>query len=286
VLTVVQRGGATREKPPEVVRGYASRLPWVWDGLCFAVPFNDSTRDAARDLVANAAPSGTSGLVWTRDNRGNPAALLDASSYVDYPDNPAHNKPSTQITVYVRLRRAGTSDPSGGIFGKKLAAGTASFQYLSWALYESDSLANALQGEVSVGATSLIIQSDSVYVTNTTDWVSVFLRWRTGQALRLDVLGERGEVLGTAIDDVTASGTILYDAGTPIRFNTSDLATQNFYGAYSQGMVWSRVLTDVELRALVADPYGWYSPRRETIGVSSPYPLFGGQSFMREVPSG
>jgi hypothetical protein len=46
---------------------------------------------------------------------------------------------------------------------------------------------------------------------------------------------------------------------------------------YSQALMWSRKLGGAEVQALVADPYGWYSPRRATVITSSPYVLpFGG----------
>jgi hypothetical protein len=288
VLTVVQRGGATREKPPEVVRGQASRLPWVWDGLCFAVPFNDPTRDSARDLVYNVAPESVFGtLDWQRDNRGNPALHLDPSSFIDYPNTPAHNKPSTQLTAYVRFRRAGAGDVAGGIFYKIydfFAPGSSTG--VSWGIQHDDAGDNTLGANVGVGAT-INYWKDPAYVTNTTDWISVALRWRSGAAPTMDILGERGNVISTSSFGSTLTGTIPYASGDfPIRLNSQDNDGVSYNVAYSQALVWSRRLTDTELQALVADPYGWYSPRRETIGLSSPYPLVGGQSFVRQVSTG
>jgi hypothetical protein len=101
-------------------------------------------------------------------------------------------------------------------------------------------------------------------------------------------MGERGQVYQTLDLGSTVTGSLSYP-GTPqpLRLNTSSGPASGTYQAHwSQMLVWSRRLTDTEVQALVSDPYGWYSPRRETVGLSSPYPLFGGQSFMREVPSG
>jgi hypothetical protein len=103
--------------------------------------------------------------------------------------------------------------------------------------------------------------------------------------LTLHLLDERGRIVANTASITTLTGNILYTTA-PMRVNTSDIYDRSGNAEYSQCMLWSRRLTDVELQALVADPFGWYSPRRETIGVSSPYPLFAGQSFMREVPSG
>jgi len=278
MLTIVQRGGATREKPPEVVRGFSSRLPWAWDGLVFAAPFNDSTRDSARDLVYNVAPSAASGMSWTRDNRGNPAAQLGTTSYVDYPDNPGHNKPSTSITVYARLLRLGATDTAGGIFVKRWGG---SVPYLSWGLQMDDFTTEGVQGFIAT-STSTYENLRGGYVLPTNLWVSVFMRWQSGKAPTLYVLGERGEIL-SAYTHVTTSGTIPYVAGEPIRLNATDVTSDNSNAAYSQAMVWSRVLTDTELQALVADPYGWYSPRRSTVITSSPYALPFGGGEMRSM---
>lgn len=277
MLTIVQRGGATREKPPEVVRGPASRLPWAWDGLCFAVPFNDATRDAARDLVYNVAPQAVTGtLQWVRDNRGNPAAYLDGSSSLDYPDTAAHNKPSTSVTAYVRFRRVGTGVASAGIFLKVFDQNAAQPE-ISWYIQRSDAGAEqTLEGNLGVNDTQNGFGYDPTYNVNTTDWISVFIRWRSGSAPQLDILSEHGQRLGGATG-TTLTGTIPYVAGQPIRINAGPQNNLKYDCAYSQCMLWSRRLTDTEIQALVSDPYGWYSPRRATVVTSSPYPLtFGG----------
>lgn len=277
MLTIVQRGGATREKPPETVRGFSSRLSWAWDGLCFAVPFNDSTRDSARDLVANAAPSLVGGtLGWARDDRGSPAASLDTSSYLEYPDNPLHTRPSTALTVYARIRRIGTSDHWGGVFGKR---NSDLAPFLSWGIYQAGSGAytEAVAGHINVSGTTYLFW-ENPYTLPTTLWASAFIRWSSGTTPQIDVLGERGNVLGTALHPSgAATGAIAYVAGQPMRINATEVTTDNFGAEYSQLMAWSRRLTDTEVQALVADPYGWYSPRRSTVVTSSPYGLpFGG----------
>lgn len=289
MLTIVQRGGATREKPPEVVRGYSSRLPWAWDGLCFATAFNDATRDSARDLVANAVPSAWGGLgtpVWEKDNRGNVALKQDTSTYIAYPENPVHNRPTTALTAYARLRRAGTAPVgSGAVICKVHTEGVDPWR--TWAIQISDSVDTQLAASITVNGTNLYWEN-SGYSSDTSTWMSAFLRWTSGTAPRQDILGERGQPYSSAAYGSTVSGTLTYNASPqPIRINTGDsLENAAYYGSYSQVMVWSRRLTDTELQALVADPYGWYSPRRSTVIVDNPYTLYGGQSFMREVSSG
>lgn len=289
MLTIVQRGGATREKPPEVVRGAASRLPWAWDGLCFAVPFNDSTRDSAREIVANVAPSewvGTPG--WAKDNRGNVAAALGTDTYMGYPEDPRHNRPSTALTVYIRLRRTAATAITPAICGKVYSP-TNDAPWTTWSLNASDTDASKFAGSITVGGLNYWIDSTSqTYTSDTATWLSIFLRWASGTAPAIQVMGERGQVYQTLDLGSTVTGSLSYP-GTPqpLRLNTSSGPASGTYQAHwSQMLVWSRRLTDTEVQALVSDPYGWYSPRRETVGLSSPYPLFGGQSFMREVPSG
>lgn len=285
MLTVVQRGGATREKPPEAVRGQSSRLPWAWDGLCFGVPFNDATQDSARDLVANARPTVVPNLIWEKDNRGNPAAILHNNAYFEYPYNPQHNKPSTALTVYARVRRIGYGVGVGSaLFAKRISTST---PFVTWNIQQSEGIPEALEGCISINPDTLVFYRCDSYSLDTSSWVSVFNRWTSGTAPQIDVLSERGTVLGTGVYGSAVSGTLAYATGEPIRINASEVTTNNWDGSYSQAMVWSRRLTDTELQALVADPYGWYSPRRETIGISSPYPLaFGGGEMKFGTGSG
>jgi hypothetical protein len=271
MLTPVRRAPASIEKPPEPVRGQASRLPWVWDSLCFAVPFDIATRDSARDMVTNHAPSTVSGLTWTRDYGGNVAANLGATSYIDYPDDPVQRKPSTAMTAYVRFRRAGTGNPSGGLFTRRHSA---SDPWVSWCIQHADAGDNTLAGNITVSGTSNYWEAFD-YTTNTTEYVSAFMRWRTGSPPVLDVLSERGRTLSTNFYASNLSGTITYVTGEPMRLNAVQDTTLNFNADYSQAMLWSRRLTDRELNALVSDPFGWYSPRRETLVIAGSYPVVG-----------
>lgn len=283
MLTIVQRGGATREKPPEVVRGFSARLPWAWDGLCFAVPFNDSTRDAARDLVFNAAPTVANGT-WTKDSRGNVAARCNATEqYFEYPNNPAHNKPLTAMTAYARFRRMATGDDSSGLFCKVHTA--AASPWASWNLQMADIASTGFVGAWVYTDTGggLYIETTS-YSLPLTEYTSIVMRWRAGSPINILVYDERG-TLQESKSTANLSGTIVYNT-QPIRINAFDITSRNSDGAYSQCMLWSRRLTDTEILALIADPYGWYSPRRETIGLSSPYPLVGGGGEMRSGSGG
>jgi hypothetical protein len=291
MLTIVQRGGATHEKPPEIVRGPASRLPWAWDGLCFGVPFNDATRDSARDLAANAAPSEWVGApTFGKDSRGNTTAVTGPPDYFGYANNPAHNKPSTALTAYIRFRKASTATTAAaGIFAK-VHNQTDTSPYDVWMIASGDVNPAGLSSHIVINGTIYWFQ-DGSYTTDTTTWISVFLRWASGSTPTQTVLGERGQTLSTATYGATVSGSLTYnttDPAQPIRLNATDTPTIDSYSAaYSQAMVWSRRLSDTELQALVADPYGWYSPRRETIGLSSPYPLaFGGGEMKFGTGSG
>lgn len=281
MLTVVQRGGATTQKPPEIVRGMASRLPWVWDSLCFAIPLNDATRDSARDLVYNVAPSSFIGSpVWTRDDKGNAALYLDTASYVEYPDTAAHNRASTAVTAYVRFRRAGTAEAAGGLLCKRYGPPT-DWPEFSWAIQHTDAGNNVLAGAVGVNGGAVYWEAPG-YVMGTTEWVSAFVRWQSPEQPTLTVFGDRGQILTSATytDNPFVSGTITYKTGEPIRMNALH-DTLQFNADYSQALVWSRKLSTVEMQAIVVDPYGWYSPRRETVGLSSSYPLVAGGGELR-----
>lgn len=274
MLTITAREAIGKaQKPADVVRGEASRLPWMWDGLCFAVPFNESTRDSARDIITNAAPSTVSGLVWTRDDRGNAAANLGTSSSIDYLDNPTHNRPSTALTAYIRLRRAGATEISGGLFAKRRQASPLE---ITWGIRHSDGQNNSLSSHLTVSGT--VHEWESSYVLPTNAWVNVFLRWQSGKIPNYRVLGERGNTLNNTSGDNVVTGSLTYGTGEPIRLNAF---STNFNGDYSQAMVWNRRLNDDELIALVLDPFGWYAPRRETTVVAGAFPFVPGAGEAR-----
>lgn len=277
MLAVVARSaGAGQQKPLEIVRGASSRLPWAWDGLCFAVPFHEPSYEGSRDIVNNVLPSVFTGVTWDRDNRGNIVASLDASAYIDYADHPRHDQPSTRITAYARFRRVAAGDSWGGIFSNIYST---SHPYTTFLIGDSAAGDGKLNAVVAMGTTENIFTLDISPAVPTTEYVSAFLRWGEA-ALTLHVLGERGNTLGSIVGE-TDAGPIAYAAGKGIRINGNEGAPPAcFNGKYSQVMVWKRCLTDVELASLVSDPFGWYSPRREALTVAAPFPVGPGMAAL------
>jgi hypothetical protein len=274
MLTIVSHESVGRgEKPPTVTRGQSSRLPWAWTGLCFGVAFHQSGTEGVRDTVNNIAPSSQTNVTWTRDSGGNTAANMTNSSYIQYSDNPTHDQPSTELTVYVRLKWAGTSDAWGGIAINRISL---SSPWSTWALNQWESNPGTVQGQITVGGQAW----PTVPVATTLptgEFSNIFLRWRSGEQVRHDAFGERGQTILSGISPDPATGTLTYQAGEGIRINASEDPAGNFSGHYSQVLVWNRKLTVTEMVWMTQDPFGWYSPRRETIAVGSPYPLvFGG----------
>lgn len=282
MLTIVQRSSASKEKPTDIVRGVSSRLPWAWDGLCFGVAMQDANNDGIRDIVNNIAPSVVSESFWSRDNRGNPVLRFQmpgSTPYAEWPEVAVHNAPSTALTAYIRMQRLGNADQDGGAFSKPYGF---SDPWETWSINATDSAVDGstLYGIVGIGGTQYLT-GDTVTIPSTQQ-VSVFLRWRSGLAPQIDVLGERGDSITSLTGPTAATGSLQYASGfSGIRINSHESTTSNYYGYYTQAMVWKRRLGDVEMTSLVADPFGWYSPRRETIGLSSPYPLIAGASEMR-----
>lgn len=276
MLAVVGRNaGPNKEKPSEVVRGQASRLPWAWDGLCFAAPFLDNgTTDGLRDIVTNVVPTYSLGATWVRDNRGNSAVKFagpaDMWHYVEWPDHPVHDRPSIALTAYIRMKSAGIGETEGGIFCNWHTAGP---PWCTWSIQSAPSDGNNLYAVLTLDGTDH--NGAETAAIPTTEYVSAFLRWRDGEAFTFDVLGERGNTLFTSTYGSTLSGTISYAANRGIRLNATESPTNNFWGIYSQALLWNRKLSEPEMAALVADPFGWYSPRRETTAVASPFPVFG-----------
>lgn len=274
MLTIArQRGGSNLEKPSEIVRGAACRLPWAWDRLCFGVAFQEASLLGLRDVVNNIAPASIVGdVVWVRDNEGNPAAYLDVWSYIEFPSAPVHDAPSTEVTMYVRFKKIGTA-----VQGASMIANVhtdASLPWVSWCLGDTDPATGKLDGAVYTTAQSTPLETTDTTVISTTQWVSAFLRWRTNEAPRLDVVGERSTPLSGTTNGSTLGGTLVYNAGKPVRINASDNTAASYGAYYSQVLAWGKRLTDAEMLALVYDPFGWFAPRRETIIMAGPFPVF------------
>jgi hypothetical protein len=286
MLTVVRRGTPpSLEKPSDIVRGEAARLAWAWDGLVFGVPLNEAGNEGLRDIVNNTPPWVISEAFWARDNRGNPVLRFTdpgTAPYAEWPTaSPVHDSPSTALTAYVRLQRLGTPNGDGGAFTNPYGF---SSPWETWSINAATADATKLYGAIGVGGTQYTT-GESVSVPNT-EQISIFLRWRSGEAPQMNVLGERGNSIGSLIGATTATGSLQYAAGFGIRLNCHEANTANYYGYYSQAMVWKRRLTDIEMTSLVADPFGWYAPRRETTTVAGSYALAFGAGEVRHGTSG
>lgn len=272
MLTIVERSTAGKtDKPTVIVRGADSRLPWAWTGLCFAVPFHEASNLGLWDVVNNVAPTSATGLAWTKDSLGNPAADLGASAYIQYPDNPVHDRPSLELTVHVRLRRNATQEDWGGIISNPYNPAAAPWSTWSLAHY-GGTTTGILSGLITNGTTDYLF-GPTLDPFGSTEFVNVFLRWRDTTAPDIYIYGERSRPINTGSGSVAKTGALGYAAGMGIRINSSEDSTQNFVGVYSQAMVWNRRLSNTEMTALALDPYGWYSPRRETITVGAPFPV-------------
>lgn len=275
MLAVVRERPGFLEKPGAVVRGDAARLPWAWDGLCFGVPVIDASRDSARDVVNDIAGSMGANFDSSRfvkDPRGSAAVRFNKADevYFDYADNPRHDRPSTALTVSARFRWRGASDAGGGIIENVYVFQVA--PWCTWSIQMSDVQdASDMYGALTVGGTNTEIVTAG-YATPTTDYVTAFLRWRSGEAARFDIYGDDGRSLNATTSGVL-TGTLSYNAGQGIRINANESPNNNVDMDFSQAMVWSRRLGDAEVKALVQDPFGWYAPRRSTVTVAAPFPV-------------
>lgn len=271
-----RNAGPYREKPSDFLTGQATRQPWAWDGLCFAVPFHDPTYAGARDVVAGVRPTyidGSGGaLTHIRDPRGNPVYQGNPPgrvSYLQYADNPRHDRPTTALTVYCRFRRLSDYLAYAGLVCNRYAS---TDPWVTWGIYGDAAATGKLGGGLAISGVAAELLPTGVIPT--TQYVSGFMRWRSGEAPRLDILGERGDMITSAVHSSTLTGTLSYNAGEGIRINSTQDDLAGHDALYSQAMVWSRRLTDNEVGSLVADPFGWYSPRRETVLVAGPFPIF------------
>lgn len=249
-------------------------MPWAWTNLVFAVPILDANPDGLRDVVTGVRPSTILNPTWTQDKRGNPSVRLSpsgAAGYAEWPHHPLHDTPSTALTVLVRLCRFGTADLTGGVFCNPYGDGVAPNQ--SWGITASlAGLRRAVYGSVGVGSTEH--QSDDTSDLADSEDVTVFLRWSSGNPIVMSVFGKHGNLQHQGATG-TPTGTINYATDQGIRLNVREDLTRQYAGNYTQAMVWSRQLPDTECAALALDPFGWCSPRRETITLAGPFPVAG-----------
>lgn len=260
------------DKPSTVVRGIQTRLPWAWTGLCFGVAFREPTTEGYRDYVTNRPYSSALGPLWTRDGRGNTAGGFDVAvnGYLEYAMAPQYERPTSEVTVYMRVKRRGNGVAWGGYVCKVYHATNS--PWLSWGIAEDGGSAGKEYGHIAVGGTPY--DTPDTGVISTTEWTNHFLRWRSGEAPKLEVYSEAGPLATSATYGGTVSGTLSYGVSQPLRINSNETgANQIAYAYYSQCMVWSRKLADAEVASLVADPFGWYAPRRETLVVANPFPI-------------
>lgn len=276
MLTVVGRGPADIEKPIEIVRRSAARQPWAWDGLCFACPFHEASNEGFRDIANNVAPSEVNAVGWITDDAGNTAANMGNTSYVGWPDHPQHDRPSTAITIYVRLKRVGTSDAWGGIVVNYYAT---TDPWDTWAIYQQDTGAGTLGAMINLNGVRYAWDEPTVFPS--TEYVNIFMRWARPGSPNLSVFGNRGNLLSSINSGVTdtSGDSLTYAAGMGLRLNASEILTENYSAHYSQVMVWNRSLSNIEVASLVSDPFGWYSPRRETVVLAGPFPIIYATTF-------
>lgn len=276
MLTIAAREAAGRlAKSPQIVRGAASRMPWAWDGLVFALPLNVPGNDGLREVAQDLAPNATGGtVVWTEDNRGNPSVYLDGASFVEWPNVPSHDKPSTELTVHVRMIRdsGATTSTFGGLFSNVYASNLS-----TWTVYTegaTSGVADDVNAVVQVNGVETAVSGGATAGMSDTEYNNLFLRWRSGWRPKLRLYDERGVQIDDSNDVTMSAGSLSYGGGQGIRLNRQEASY--YAGWYSQAMVWSRYLTDTEVLALMQDPFGWYAPRRETLVFGSAFPLLAG----------
>lgn len=264
MLAVVERTPSGIEKPPQIVKGDLSRLPWAWAKLCYAVPFDESSNLGLRDIANNnnLVTVASTVPIWLRDTRGNTAYRVN--DYVEYTNVPPYKYPAAEITAYFRMKRFGAFPDGAYLY--EMGTGTAQM----WTILGDPLSAGKMFATIELSSGSVTLAETGVVPT--TEYASVFFRWRSGEAPQLDVLGERGTVLTSVVHGSTATGTITHSGTSNIRFNKPGSGTVKA-GDFSQIMMWSRRLSDTETNLLATDPFGWYSPRRETVGQSGTYLL-------------
>jgi hypothetical protein len=279
VLALAERAPTVSQKSSVVMHRDSCRTPWVWDGLCFAVPMHEASANGLRDVVTNT-PASTTGGTWVRDNKGNPTLQLTAATqWVGWPAGiPQHCSPTTAITAMVRFKEVAAGDGNGDLFSMGHTLGGNYGQppppVESWSISLNVFASGPAVGWVATSAAPSSGADDLIGSTlvniSTTEYQSAFMRWQSGAAATLDLVGETGKWVDSSAGSGAWNGSIVYNTSTPqgLRINATPDTTVNADGLYSQAMLWNRRLSDNEIRALSTDPFGWYAPRRENVGLS------------------
>jgi hypothetical protein len=285
-LALVRQALSQRAKShDDIMRGVEARLPWVWDQLCFGAVMRETGADAFLDVVNGVRGVGNAagiGSGWKTDNHGNPSFLMSTVHYVEYPDHPVHDRPDTALTAMVRYRIFGTT-ANTGVFTLPHTIGAS--PWMTWGIISPATSIRAVRGHLTVDGTPVTMAVSGTVIAIRLD-VTVFLRWRSGEAPQVDVYDERGNLLSQVVHGSSLTGSLTYDASKGIRLNATDDVSPCGNNIYSQALLWSRRLTDTETVALTMDPYGWYSPRRMTVGLSGVYLVpFGGGDMQSGITS-
>lgn len=266
MLTFTQRH-VGRGKPDKVLAGATSRQPWAWDGLCFAAPILSANRDGLRDAVTGLPPTTVTAALYAEDQTGSPAVFLGESvdGCVTWPDDPTHDRPSAAITVYVRLRYSGNAETSGGIANQRYVNDN---DTATWGISASNTPGDEdlLYVEMKVSGVDYSTQFGTDPIP-TDRYVNLFFRWASGGLMTMDHLIDGGTTIAQTSSG-PMSGTLTYNPGSAVRLGGGANPALNFDATYSQLLVWSRRLSDTEMTAIGDDPFGWMSPRRESLGLS------------------
>jgi hypothetical protein len=276
VLSVVRRRPGFMEKSTEIVRGRAARLPWAWDGLCFAVAMQEPSNEGLRDVVTGNLPTSILGQTWVDDDRGNPACKFTNVDpcYVDWPDSPTNDKPTRELTVYMRMYNQGTAVAFGGALCNIYSTVS---PYMTWSMRAAGATPDVrIETLLTLGGNNYF-SGDSGSVP--TGFYHAFLRWRQNDWIYFTALDARGTQI-TQVLGSTTDAPLDYAAGKGIRLNASDNTNNNYDGIYSQALVWSRRLQDAELQALALDPFGWYAPGNVTASIANPFLFVGAPNVL------
>lgn len=216
-------------------------FPMLRDGLVVALPFAADRHPASpRELVSGARPN-TFAATSFKDEFGNPALRWNGTSdQVKYDDGPGMRSPSTQITVYCRIRLPSTPVAGSPPFGKLWGANV-------WYSYGLEIDQTQTNFYLQTGAN--VACGDVVPPLN--KWVSIFGRWRSGGNIYLEGYLDGGQLV---MDNQTAAvtGTLAYDAGQ-LYLGTTPAGTRLAMDMAAFA-VWNRFLSEGEMFLLVTDP--------------------------------
>lgn len=246
--------GLASKPDPWKVRGelITEKWRWLWPYTIIAIPFWENT-SIPTEVVTDRLLTGYTPNWKTQPLR--PVVTKPVASTITndlaLTDHAAYRRVTNQVTMMALVYRptTGTAAPNyDGILGKTMAAPS----YSSYSLFNESTTQYKFMFAVSTTT------NDNNFTNGTNADVGNAWRWAVGRWISSTLIsvqqyGPDGQLL------VNDNGGAL-PAGGVIKYDTGGIYCGKYDGYYAAAYVFSRYLSDAQLRDIMRDPWGIVRP--------------------------